>query len=42
MNDVSEEVTPRPGQEARQWAMFRHFAAFIGLVFPLRQPAPGR
>lgn len=34
MNDVSEEVAATPGQEARQWAMFCHFAAFIGLVFP--------
>ncbi|HEP8701179.1 TPA: DUF4870 domain-containing protein, partial [Pseudomonas aeruginosa] len=34
MNDVSEEVAVTPGQEARQWAMFCHFAAFIGLVFP--------
>jgi hypothetical protein len=25
---------PAPGQEARQWAMFCHFAAFLGLVFP--------
>ena len=34
MNDVSEEVAATPGQEARQWAMFCHFAEFIGLVFP--------
>ncbi|MBH9338618.1 DUF4870 domain-containing protein [Pseudomonas aeruginosa] len=34
MNDVSEEVAATPGQEARQWAMCCHFAAFIGLVFP--------
>lgn len=34
MNEVSEEVAASPGQEARQWAMFCHFAAFIGLVFP--------
>lgn len=34
MNDVSEEVAATPGQEARQWAMFCHFATFIGLVFP--------
>ncbi|MFP8293462.1 DUF4870 domain-containing protein [Pseudomonas aeruginosa] len=34
MNDVSEEVAATPGQEARQWAMFCHFTAFIGLVFP--------
>ncbi|MFO6371515.1 DUF4870 domain-containing protein, partial [Pseudomonas aeruginosa] len=27
MNDVSEEVAATPGQEARQWAMFCHFAA---------------
>lgn len=23
-----------PNQEVRQWAMFCHFAAFLGLVFP--------
>ncbi|MGQ7816640.1 DUF4870 domain-containing protein [Metapseudomonas furukawaii] len=23
-----------PSREARQWAMFCHFAAFLGLVFP--------
>ena len=23
-----------PSQEVRQWAMFCHFAAFLGLVFP--------
>ncbi|PAU55059.1 DUF4870 domain-containing protein [Pseudomonas indica] len=33
MND--EQVpAPMPSQEARQWAMFCHFAAFLGLVFP--------
>ncbi|HCP54431.1 MAG: DUF4870 domain-containing protein [Pseudomonadaceae bacterium] len=25
---------PAPSQEARQWAMFCHFAAFLGFVFP--------
>lgn len=33
MND--EQVpAPMPSQQARQWAMFCHFAAFLGLVFP--------
>ncbi|MBU3058865.1 DUF4870 domain-containing protein [Pseudomonas indica] len=33
MND--EQVpAPLPSQQARQWAMFCHFAAFLGLVFP--------
>nr|WP_029529634.1 DUF4870 domain-containing protein [Pseudomonas sp. S9] len=25
---------PTPTQEARQWAMFCHFAAFLGFIFP--------
>uniref|UniRef100_UPI0030D6DA3B DUF4870 domain-containing protein n=2 Tax=Pseudomonas sp. EL_65y_Pfl2_R95 TaxID=3088698 RepID=UPI0030D6DA3B len=25
---------PTPSQDARQWAMFCHFAAFLGFVFP--------
>jgi uncharacterized Tic20 family protein len=29
-----QELNPVPGQQARQWAMFCHFAAFFGLVFP--------
>lgn len=31
-----EPLAPQhtPGPEARQWAMFCHFAAFLGLVFP--------
>ncbi|WP_259758091.1 DUF4870 domain-containing protein [Pseudomonas sp. GCEP-101] len=24
----------QPSQEARQWAMFCHFAAFLGFIFP--------
>lgn len=33
MND--EQVpAPLPSRQARQWAMFCHFAAFLGLVFP--------
>ncbi|MCY1297431.1 hypothetical protein D9M70_468700 [compost metagenome] len=32
MNDDPLPVTT--SQEARQWAMFCHFAAFFGLVFP--------
>ena len=36
---MSEEFLPpkpalAPDQNARQWAMFCHFAAFLGLVFP--------
>ena len=26
--------TPKPSREARQWAMFCHFAAFLGMWFP--------
>ncbi len=29
-----QDLVPLPSQEARQWAMFCHFAAFLGLVFP--------
>lgn len=35
MSDESQAPQPVPGPEARQWAMFCHFAAFLGLVFPL-------
>ncbi|MGH8434907.1 MAG: DUF4870 domain-containing protein [Pseudomonas sp.] len=33
---MNENLTPvpAPSQEVRQWAMFCHFAAFLGLVFP--------
>lgn len=34
MTDESQLPQPQPSQEARQWAMFCHFAAFLGLVFP--------
>ena len=34
MSDEIQAPTPTPSQEVRQWAMFCHFAAFIGLVFP--------
>jgi uncharacterized Tic20 family protein len=34
MNDEPQAPQPVPGPEARQWAMFCHFAAFLGLVFP--------
>ena len=34
MNDDLQNPLPTPSQEARQWAMFCHFAAFLGLVFP--------
>ncbi|WP_137886485.1 DUF4870 domain-containing protein [Pseudomonas sp. 2FE] len=33
MNEIQTPV-PTPSQEVRQWAMFCHFAAFLGLVFP--------
>lgn len=33
MSDDPLPITA-PTQEARQWAMFCHFAAFFGLVFP--------
>jgi uncharacterized Tic20 family protein len=29
-----QNISPTPSQEARQWAMFCHFAAFIGLLIP--------
>lgn len=29
-----QNLTPLPSQDARQWAMFCHLAALIGLVFP--------
>ena len=28
------DLQPQLNQEVRQWAMFCHFAAFLGLVFP--------
>ena len=34
MSDEPLAPQPIPGPEARQWAMFCHFAAFLGLVFP--------
>lgn len=34
MNDEAQAPQPIPGPEARQWAMFCHFAAFLGLVIP--------
>ncbi|WP_397377530.1 DUF4870 domain-containing protein [Pseudomonas sp.] len=34
MSDEPLAPQPTPGPEARQWAMFCHFAAFLGLVFP--------
>lgn len=34
MSDEFQLPQPTPSQEARQWAMFCHFAAFLGLVFP--------
>ncbi len=34
MSDESQAPQPVPGTEARQWAMFCHFAAFLGLVIP--------
>lgn len=34
MIDESRVPQPLPGPEARQWAMFCHFAAFLGLVIP--------
>jgi uncharacterized Tic20 family protein len=30
----SQPPLPLPSREARQWAMFCHFAAFLGLIFP--------
>jgi len=29
-----QNLSPTPSQEARQWAMFCHFAAFAGLLIP--------
>ncbi|WP_415754190.1 DUF4870 domain-containing protein [Pseudomonas leptonychotis] len=34
MSEESQAPQSVPGPEARQWAMFCHFAAFLGLVFP--------
>ena len=34
MSDEFQAPQPVPGPEARQWAMFCHFAAFLGLVIP--------
>ncbi|SFP36062.1 DUF4870 domain-containing protein [Pseudomonas borbori] len=34
MDENMQTPVPTPGQEARQWAMFCHFAAFLGLAFP--------
>ena len=31
---MDDELQVRPSQDTRQWAMFCHFAAFLGLVFP--------
>ncbi|WP_426143740.1 DUF4870 domain-containing protein [Pseudomonas sp. DWP3-1-2] len=30
----SQLPLPKPDSEIRQWAMFCHFAAFFGLIFP--------
>lgn len=30
----SQVPLPTPSQEARQWAMFCHFAAFAGMIIP--------
>lgn len=30
----SQPPVPVPSSEARQWAMFCHFAAFLGMIFP--------
>lgn len=35
MDENTQAPVPTPSQEARQWAMFCHFAAFLGFVFPL-------
>lgn len=35
MDENTQTPVPTPSQEARQWAMFCHFAAFLGFVFPL-------
>jgi len=34
MTDETQTPQQTPSQEARQWAMFCHFAAFLGLVLP--------
>jgi hypothetical protein len=34
MDENMQTPVPAPSKEARQWAMFCHFAAFLGLVFP--------
>ncbi|MNM86483.1 hypothetical protein D3C81_986350 [compost metagenome] len=34
MIDEAQVPQTQPSREARQWAMFCHFAAFFGLVFP--------
>ncbi|MHA6491610.1 DUF4870 domain-containing protein [Pseudomonas borbori] len=34
MSDEPQIPPSVPSQEARQWAMFCHFAAFLGLIFP--------
>ena len=33
---MTEDLEPvsTPDKEARQWAMFCHFAAFLGMIFP--------
>ncbi|MCI8208645.1 orotate phosphoribosyltransferase [Pseudomonas sp. S25] len=30
----SQPPVPAPGPEVRQWAMFCHFGAFLGMMFP--------
>ncbi|EMV9186057.1 MAG: DUF4870 domain-containing protein [Pseudomonas sp.] len=34
MSDDVPVQQVQPSQEARQWAMFCHFAAFLGFIFP--------
>ncbi|GIZ13731.1 DUF4870 domain-containing protein [Pseudomonas sp. NCCP-436] len=34
MSEEFQVPQPTPGREARQWAMFCHFAAFLGLIVP--------
>ncbi|MBU1330342.1 MAG: DUF4870 domain-containing protein [Gammaproteobacteria bacterium] len=34
MEEIPHMSEPVPSREARQWAMFCHFAAFLGLIFP--------
>ena len=31
---TDQHLVPAPGCNVRQWAMFCHFAAFFGLIFP--------